>query len=230
MLMIQSTIDHIVIGAADLEKATKRIEQFIKADFSSGGKHPLMATHNRLIKLQNSIYMEVISIDPSVTMPQSSGHKKRWFSLDSQSTKRRLSLAPQPLCWVAAVDNVEQAVSHCGYNPGKIIEVTRDDLRWRLTVPENGKLSFDGVLPILIEWPNGINPAERMPESNVCLQHLTLFHSNPKKIKGILSKLNILGPINIELGEPRIQFSFKTASGKSIVFYENCLADIQSSS
>ena len=34
MLMIQSTIDHIVIGAADLEKATKRIEQFIKADFS----------------------------------------------------------------------------------------------------------------------------------------------------------------------------------------------------
>jgi hypothetical protein len=25
MLMIQSTIDHIVIGAADLEKATKRL-------------------------------------------------------------------------------------------------------------------------------------------------------------------------------------------------------------
>ena len=228
--MIQSTIDHIVIGAADLEKATKRIEQFIKADLSSGGKHPLMATHNRLIKLQNSIYMEVISIDPGVTMPQSSGHKKRWFSLDSRSTKRRLSLAPQPLCWVAAVDNVEQAVSHCGYNPGKIIEVTRDDLRWRLTVPENGKLSFDGVLPILIEWPNGKNPAARMPESNVCLQQLTLFHPNPKKIKGILSKLNVVGPINIELGEPRIQFSFKTASGKSIVFCEDCLADIQSSS
>ena len=228
--MIQSTIDHIVIGAADLEKATKRIEQFLKANFSSGGKHPLMATHNRLIKLQKSIYMEVISIDPGVTMPQSSGHKKRWFSLDSRSTKRRLSLAPQPLCWVVAVDNIEQAVSHCGYNPGKIIEVTRDDLRWRLTVPENGKLSFDGVLPILIEWPNGKNPAERMPKSNVCLQQLTLFHSNPKKIEGILSKLNILGPINIELGEPRIQFSFKTTSGKSILFYENCLADIQSSS
>ena len=86
MLMIQSTIDHIVIGAADLEKATKRIEQFIKADFSSGGKHPLMATHNRLIKLQNSIYMEVISIDPSATMPQSSGQK---------SVGSRLTRSPQ---------------------------------------------------------------------------------------------------------------------------------------
>jgi hypothetical protein len=69
-----------------------------------------------------------------------------------------------------------------------------------------------------------------MPESNVCLQQLTLFHPNPKKIKGILSKLNVVGPINIELGEPRIQFYFKTASGKSIVFCEDCLADIQSSS
>jgi hypothetical protein len=64
----------------------------------------------------------------------------------------------------------------------------------------------------------------------VRLQQLTLFHPNPKKIKGILSKLKILGPINIELGEPRIQFSFETASGKSILFQENCLADFQSSS
>ena len=228
--MIQSAIDHIVIGAADFEKATKKVERLIKADFSSGGKHPLMATHNRLIKLQDSIYMEVISIDPSASMPQFSAQKKRWFSLDSQSTKRRLSLAPQPLCWVAAVDNIERAVSHCGYNPGKIIEVTRDDLRWRLTIPKNGELSFGGVLPVLIEWSNGKNPAQKMPESNVRLQQLTLFYPNPKKIKGILSKLKILGPINIELGEPRIQFSFKTASGKSIVFCENCLADIQSSS
>lgn len=227
--MVQSKIDHIVIGAANLEKATKRVENLLKADFSTGGKHPLMATHNRLIKLQNSIYMEVISIDPSASMPQSSAQKKRWFSLDSQSTIRRLSMAPQPLCWVAAVDNIEQAISHCGYNPGKIIEVTRDDLRWRLTVPKNGKLSFRGVLPVLIEWPNGNNPTRIMPESNVCLQQLTLFHSNPKKIKGILSKLKISGPINIEHGKPRIQFSLKTASGKSILFYENCLADIQSS-
>lgn len=226
MLMVQSVIDHVVIGAADLEKATKQVEGLIKSNFSTGGKHPLMATHNRLIKLQNSIYMEVISIDPSASMPQFSSQTKRWFSLDSRSTKRRLSLAPQPLCWVVAVDNIERAVAHCDYNPGNIIEVTRDDLRWRLTVPKTGKLSLGGVLPILIEWPNGENPAKKMPETNLCLQQLTLFHSNPNKIKGILSKLKISGPINIKLGEPRIQFSFKTERGENILFYENCLADI----
>jgi len=31
MLIIQSTSDHIVIVAADLEKSKKRIEQFLKA-------------------------------------------------------------------------------------------------------------------------------------------------------------------------------------------------------
>jgi hypothetical protein len=40
MLMIQSTIDHIVIGATDLEKATKKVEHLIEADFSTSGKHP----------------------------------------------------------------------------------------------------------------------------------------------------------------------------------------------
>ena len=197
--MIQSTIDHIVIGATDLEKATKKVENLIEADFSTSGKHPLMATHNRLIKLQNSIYMEVISIDPSASIPQSSAQKKRWFSLDSPSTKCRLSLAPQPLCWVAAVDNIEQAVSHCGYNPGKIIEVTRDDLRWRLTVPKNGELSFGGVLPVLIEWPNGKHPTKTMPESNTSLEKLTLFHPHPSGIKHILSKLNITCGKSIEM-------------------------------
>ena len=48
--MTQTIIDHLVIGAAELDKATKQIQSFIKAEFLAGGKHPLMATHNRLIK------------------------------------------------------------------------------------------------------------------------------------------------------------------------------------
>ena len=170
--------------------------------------------------------MEVISIDPSASIPQSSAQKKRWFSLDSQSTKCRLSLAPQPLCWVAAVDNIEQAVSHCGYNPGKIIEVTRDDLRWRLTVPKNGELSFGGVLPVLIEWPKGKNPAEAMPESNLILEQITLCHPSPDFIEPILSAMDIAGPINIKLGEPAIQFAFKTPNGNNVFISENCLSEV----
>ena len=73
--MTQTTIDHLVIGAAELDKATKQIQDFIKAEFLAGGKHPLMATHNRLIKLQNSLYIEIIAADPSASLPRSPTRK-----------------------------------------------------------------------------------------------------------------------------------------------------------
>ena len=63
--MALSTIDHIVIGAANLEKATEKVESLLQTKFSTSGKHSLMATHNRLTRLQNSVYMEIIATDPS---------------------------------------------------------------------------------------------------------------------------------------------------------------------
>ena len=59
--MAISTIDHIVIGATNLEKATEKVEGLLQAKFSTSGKHSLMATHNRLVRLQNSAYMETVS-------------------------------------------------------------------------------------------------------------------------------------------------------------------------
>ncbi|MDB4599575.1 VOC family protein [Alphaproteobacteria bacterium] len=150
--MALSTIDHIVIGAANLEKATEKVESLLQTKFSTSGKHSLMATHNRLARLQNSAYMEIIATDPSATFPKSCTREKRWFSLDSSKTKRRFSLGPQPLCWVVAVNNIEQAASNCGYEPGRVTEMSRGDFRWKLTVPDSGELSENGVLPVLIEW------------------------------------------------------------------------------
>ena len=224
--MALSTIDHIVIGAANLEKATEKVEGLLQTKFSTSGKHSLMATHNRLARLQNSAYMEIIAIDPSASFPRSRTREKRWFSLDSNKTKRRLSLAPQPLCWVVAVNNIEQAASNCGYEPGRITEMSRGNFRWRLTVPDSGELSEGGVLPVLIEWPKGKNPAEAMPESNLVLKQITLFHPSPDFIEPILSAMDIAGPINIKLGEPAIQFIFKTPNGNTVLFSENCLSEV----
>ena len=224
--MAQALIDHIVIGAANLEKATKEVQDFTRAKFSTGGKHPLMATHNSLIKLQASLYMEIIAADPSASLSKNPKRKNRWFSLDSHVTKQRLSHGPQPLCWVVAVDNIQNATMQCGYKPGNVIRMTRDNINWKITVPENGSLPEGGVLPILIEWPNGINPAKAMPESNMFLEELTLFHPSPDKIRQTLSKLNVSGPIKVNLGKPSIQFLLRTPDNINVVIRENCLVDL----
>ena len=62
-----------------------------------------------------------------------------------------------------------------------------------------------------------------MPESKISLEKLTLFHPRPSDIKHILSKLNINGPIKVNRGEPKLQFSFKTPDNISVTFSENCL-------
>ena len=224
--MALSTIDHIVIGAANLEKATKKVEGLLKTKFSTSGKHSLMATHNRLARLQNSAYVEIIATDPSAIFPKSCTREKRWFSLDSGKTKRRLSLAPQPLCWVVAVNNIEQTASNCGYEPGRVTEMSRDDFRWKLTVPDSGELSENGVLPVLIEWPNAKNPAQMMPKSDLILKQLLLSHPNPNSIERILSELDISGPIDVKLGKPALQFSFEKPDGSNVLFSENCLAGV----
>tara|TARA_B100001093_G_scaffold17202_1_gene15665 strand:- start:1618 stop:2130 length:513 start_codon:yes stop_codon:yes gene_type:complete len=170
--------------------------------------------------------MEIIATDPSATFLESCTREKRWFSLDSRKTKRRLSRAPQPLCWVVAVNNIEQTASNCGYEPGRVTEMSRGDFRWKLTVPDSGELSENGVLPVLIEWPNAKNPAQMMPKSGLILKQLLLSHPNPNSIERILSKLDISGPIDVKLGEPALQFSFEKPDGSNVLFSENCLAGV----
>ena len=59
----QAVIDHIVFGCDQLDSGTAYLEAMLAASFSAGGQHQMMATHNRLLRLQNSIYLEAIAID-----------------------------------------------------------------------------------------------------------------------------------------------------------------------
>ena len=57
-----AVIDHVVFGCDHLQNGTSYLEETLGVGFSGGGKHSLMATHNRLLKLQDSIYL-TIAID-----------------------------------------------------------------------------------------------------------------------------------------------------------------------
>ena len=70
-----SQIDHLVLGAEDLSSATQALESGFGVPFDVGGAHPVMGTHNRLLRLQADIYLEVIAANPAA-----SPHLKRWFS------------------------------------------------------------------------------------------------------------------------------------------------------
>ena len=206
-------IDHIVIGTNNLISGTKILETKLSTKFSPSGEHQIMGTHNKLLKLQSDIYLEVIANNPNVKDLS----RPRWFSLDEERTKEKIKLYPRALCWVLKVDNIENTVKKCGYNPGEILQVSRGELTWKITVPSNGRLADNGVLPVLIEWQNDQHPSKKIINSNVSINMLSLFHPEPNKIKEIISNLIESDFIHILKGVPRIEFTLNTPNGKFMI-------------
>ena len=209
-------IDHLVFGCDYLQNGTSYLEQALGVGLSPGGQHALMATHNRLLKLQDAIYLEAIAIDHEAVQKHGDIGRKRWFSLDEDRTKKRLAQSPRPLTWVVAVDDIHDAASKCGYDVGKITTMTRGDLEWMLTIAENGTLVEDGLLPGLIQWPGGRNPANKLPENGTRLQRLILQHPQPDVIGQIIDQLGIDGPVEVKLGPANLIFEMQTNAGELV--------------
>ena len=210
---MNSRIDHIVIGTANLISGTKILETKLSTKFSLGGEHMIMGTHNKLLKLQSNIYLEVIANNPNVSKPS----RQRWFSLDESSIKEKIKKSPRLLCWVLEVDNIEDTVKKCGYNPGEILQLSRDELTWKVTVPSNGKLVENGVLPVLIEWPSNQHPSKKLNNSKVSINKISLFHPEPYKIKSIISNLIESDLIHVSEGFPKMELILTTQNEKVVI-------------
>ena len=214
----RAVIDHIVFGCDQLDAGAAYLEAMLAASFSSGGQHHLMVTHNRLLRLQNSIYLEAIAIDHDTAFTTGDIDRSRWFSLDDERTRQKLAISPQPLCWVVAVDDIHQVTAKCGYDAGRITRVTRDDLEWWLTIPDDGSLAESGLLPSFIEWPNGRNPAGRLPENGTTLQSIILVHPDPQFIANCIDVIGIVGPIEVRQGQSELIFQLQTSAGELVSF------------
>ncbi len=213
MYFMNSRIDHIVIGVANLISGTKILETKLGTKFSSGGEHQIMGTHNKLLKLQSDIYLEIIANNPNADKP----FRQRWFSLDEARTKEKIKHSPKILCWILEVDNIEDTVKKCGYNPGEILQISRGKLTWKITVPSNGGIPDDGILPALIEWPSDQHPTKKLTKSKVSIDKISLFHPESNKIKNIISNLIESDLISISEGLPKIELILTTQNGKIVI-------------
>ena len=206
-------IDHIVIGSADLISGTKILENKLSTQFSSGGEHKIMGTHNNLLKLQSNIYLEVIATNPNANKPS----RQRWFSLDETGIKEKIKKSPRLLCWVVEVDDIEDTAKKCGYNPGETLLLSRDELTWKVTVPSNGKLVENGVLPVLIQWPSNQHPSKKLNNSKVSINKISLFHPEPHKIRSIISNLIESDLIHVSEGFPKMELILTTQKEKVVI-------------
>lgn len=170
--MTRPVLDHIVIGASSLEQGVNAMERRLGVQIPPGGAHPLMGTHNRLMRLGESSFLEVIAIDPAAPAPS----RPRWYGLDDPAVRFALREDPKVIAWVLRSQDIERDAALASYRGEEIIRVSRGTLNWRLTVPEDGRLPWGGAFPHIIEWDGAAEPWRSMGSFDCQLDRLTLIH------------------------------------------------------
>lgn len=160
-------LDHLMVAARTLEEGAAWVEAALGVKTLPGGKHPLMGTHNRVLSIGRGRYLEVIAIDPDAVPPG----RARWFGLDDPAIRARLERGPVLLHWAERTDDLDAALRDYPERV-EVLEATRGDLAWRITVPHDGHLPCAGACPTLIQW-SGPHPTERMPPSGCELVDLS---------------------------------------------------------
>ncbi len=165
-------LDHLIVTAPELAIGVAALESVLGVSLGGGGRHALMGTHNALLRLGTSLYLEVIAPDPQAAPPG----RPRWFGLDDPPALPRLAH------WAVASDDIEADAAQLGFAPDEIIEMARGDYRWRITVPHDGRLPVGDALPSLIQW-QGRHPAAALPDAGCGLARLTCRSAQAGKLR-----------------------------------------------
>jgi hypothetical protein len=163
-------LDHIAVVCADLATGAAWLSDQLGVSLVDGGVHLRFGTHNKLLGLADGLYLEVIAPDPDLKMD-----RPRWFDLDAAP------LAPAWGNWICRADDLVTRADLTG----PALQMTRGDLRWEITVPEDGSLPMGGGFPTLIKWADAGHPATRLPNSGCRLLKWEIQHPDAARLDQI---------------------------------------------
>lgn len=190
-----ASLDHLTVAALTLEQGVAHVQRALGVVVPFGGAHPLMGTHNCLMQIGESVFLEIIAPDPSAT-PK----RPRWFSLDDPAMQARLQQSPRLINWVVRVPDLDKALGAIDGAAGEATRVTRGSLSWLIAVRPDGSMPFDGAFPTLIEWPAGPLPASRMADLSCRIERLAIEHPDGSRIAETLDPIFFDDRVTISRG------------------------------
>lgn len=184
--MSACSVDHLTIISPTLKEGSAFVRSLLGVQPQLGGEHPRMGTHNLLLRLGESVFLEVIAIDPKASRPE----RARWFGLDQRSSDSRPHLGG----WIARTNNIQASLSEASESLGQAEPMSRGALTWDISIPEDGSLPMGGAAPALIQWHTTSHPAKSMQDQGCRLTKLELRHPEPKRLNTLISSLRFDDP------------------------------------
>lgn len=195
-------LDHIAIAGRTLEEATEWVESQLGVPLQQGGEHERFGTHNRLLGLEEGVYLEAIAANPNAAAPQ----HPRWFDLDNFTGPPRLTN------WICQVKDLDEALQDLP-QIGRIVDLSRGDLKWRMGGPENGKLAYDNCFPAFIQWQTPVHPSAILTGHGCRLQSLTVSHPKAEVLRRELVPYLEKGVVQFETGPCGLSAVIETPTG-----------------
>lgn len=166
-------LDHIAVAAETLQEGVDWVEERLGVTLLEGGKHARYGTHNKLLGLQDGLYLEVIAVDPD-----GASMGPRWFDLD------RFRGPPRVANWICAPDTLSPYLVH----GMKEVALSRGALRWRMGVPPDGSLPLGGGYPSMVFWESDAPPGKTLAACDWALSQFTVRHPQAGAIEAQLEQ------------------------------------------
>ncbi|QAX29189.1 VOC family protein [Leisingera sp. NJS204] len=199
-------LDHLAVAGETLEEAVAHAEEALGAALGPGGSHTRYGTHNRLIGLEDGLYLEAIAIDIEAE-PQ---EQPRWFDLNRFKGPARLNN------WILRSENLETEKPLLPPHAQRHVAMQRGSLSWLMTVPSDGFLPFDNIFPAVLQW-QAEPPAGKLPRSRCRLTRLILSHPEAKDLQAALDRILADPRVAVEQGKPAMLAEFETPHGPRVL-------------
>ena len=191
-------LDHITVIAPSLADGVAHVQACLDIDVPFGRRHQDMGTHNHLLRLGESVYLEIIAVDPDALRPA----RPRWFGLDDRASvhaawERGFRLRG----WVARTDAIDSVLSeHAGVLGRKVAFSSRNG-DFFFAIPEDGSLPLDGAAPSVIDRQGKPPSVAAMADPGARLRTVIIEHPEPDRIAALYGRLGIADPPEIRQGD-----------------------------
>jgi len=213
---MHTVFDHIVFGASSLEAGAAWLEQQLGVPLAPGGEHVKMGTHNRLLRLGELTYLELIAINAEAPKPP----HPRWFGLDAIAPHELNP--PRLFTWLARTDDIAAAAANTTVALGPVHNMSRNALSWRVTIPDDGSLAEDGLMPALIEWPPDVHPAKNFPDRGVALKSFKLHTPDTARLEAAFASIGLDMALNgldiVQGGAKSLEAVLSLPDGREVSF------------
>ncbi len=180
--MTNLEIDHFLYAGPDLGQLELDVAERSGITAAAGGRHPDWGTHNALIGLEDTSYLELIAPEPGAEGP--------WGSLFSKLA------GPSLQAWCAragSADHVAKRLERAGI-AAKRVEGGRElpdgrRLTWELVLPFGH--GFGGALPFFIDWRDSSHPSSNLAAA-ARLTRFTVAHPDADALRQVLALAGVL--------------------------------------